>query len=644
MSSRVRRIGIIVAASAGAWLPSAILSAPASAAPKLPVLTQVSGIPRSLAGLGSLNFSLEAHNATVKAARPALSVWLSSGHALVALEVSPRSPAIPPAGTVKLGLVARLPASTKTGGYRLVVCAAAGKLRRPAQTGCVSSSRFSYLAAARIRIGAHPVGVRPTLDSARAASATIGSPGGTLRARASDGSKLVLRIPRNALAGNEQITLTPVRRLGRSGVTFLAGAQLAPAGLVLLFPAQLRISPAHSAPAQQRKLFGYQGTGAQFGLLPPLRGNAELAPVTEFGGFLVAKANDGQLKAIERRPPGDPSAAMLSQVAAALIAPARAGASAAVATPSTAVIADVAGGYNQIVASALAKSLSSLAAFRDAAALALGWERQGQLLGVSSELKPQEAQIVRVLRRATVKFWNQALARCNGESLAALEAVMEIGRQAAILGNGGVIGGERAIGAAIDKCSDLHLQLSLDGPSEGDTEPNPTASIMDTTRVSVRVPDTPLHFMGRIDDNVVLLQSPRVVPIESLLSSTVNPQNMGCSISSFQVSTNPQVTWAQFSALVTVSADLFTAAEPHSSVIGVTAHGADDATVDVSCPGVPSESRQSAEAMFGIDNATTAAPVELTSTRRTGAFAKSGRSLDGGTYDVAGTISVRNLG
>jgi hypothetical protein len=200
-----------------------------------------------------------------------VAAWLLplSGHRTpVRLVVSRSAPSSVRGGrTAEVQLSTRLPARVKPGRYKLTVCAGrhGGKPRR---SGCITSAAFAVITGVvpiTIVVGSNPITVSPSLDTAGATSEAIGSAGGTLTATAPDGSRLTLTIPANALAGNEQVTLTPLSSLGGSPVTMIAGAQIDPAGLDLLQAAELVVAPARSVPVAQQVAFRFRRPAASLG-------------------------------------------------------------------------------------------------------------------------------------------------------------------------------------------------------------------------------------------------------------------------------------------------------------------------------------------------------------------------------------------
>ncbi len=81
------------------------------------------------------------------------------------------------------------------------------------------------------------------LDAARAATATIGLDGGTIRVTTAAGGTVDLVVPRGALPAEQTITVTPLTSLSgvSSAGSLIAGVDLQPAGLRLALPARVTV-------------------------------------------------------------------------------------------------------------------------------------------------------------------------------------------------------------------------------------------------------------------------------------------------------------------------------------------------------------------------------------------------------------------
>ena len=117
----------------------------------------------------------------------------------------------------------------------------------------------------------NPVTVSPTLDTEHAITQVISATnGGTLTTTGADGSVFNLTFPANALASDEQITMTPLAVVGGLPVSggLLAGVDLQPDGLPLKQIVRLTIQPNVVVPCSEQVGFGYHGTGQEFYFQP----------------------------------------------------------------------------------------------------------------------------------------------------------------------------------------------------------------------------------------------------------------------------------------------------------------------------------------------------------------------------------------
>src|SRR5262249_45706778 len=120
--------------------------------------------------------------------------------------------------------------------------------------------------------GSGALAVNPVLDSARQVSAAMSEEGGTLSATAINGTVFTLTIPQDALAAEEEITMTPIVSipdLPFSGGLASGGAvQLGPEGLLLTQPATLEIKSSAALSVQEQTPFSWYKSGDDFHLFP----------------------------------------------------------------------------------------------------------------------------------------------------------------------------------------------------------------------------------------------------------------------------------------------------------------------------------------------------------------------------------------
>jgi hypothetical protein len=138
-----------------------------------------------------------------------------------------------------------------------------------------------------------PLNLDITLEDDAAATAEIGSEGGSITATAADGSKFTLTIPANALAFRTPITMTPLESVGgfpeELGVEHHIGVSLSPDGLELAETATLLIEPSTDLPLSDVYALGFRGAGKETGfhMYDRVNGGATL-PIDHFSGYEVA--------------------------------------------------------------------------------------------------------------------------------------------------------------------------------------------------------------------------------------------------------------------------------------------------------------------------------------------------------------------
>src|SRR6185312_3002 len=124
-------------------------------------------------------------------------------------------------------------------------------------------------------------------EASVAATATIGSAGGTLNATAADGTRFALTIAAGSVSDGTQITMTPLASLGgpRWAGKLIGAVQLAPEGLVLVHGGTLTITPARAVPVSRQIGIGYDGAGSDLREVPlaPTRSAIQI-PLAHFSG------------------------------------------------------------------------------------------------------------------------------------------------------------------------------------------------------------------------------------------------------------------------------------------------------------------------------------------------------------------------
>jgi hypothetical protein len=207
------------------------------------------------------------------------------------------------------------------------------------------------LALGRTRRFIHPAGVRhqrqreafsgeaqtivATLDTARAATQSIGPQGGFVEATDSGGTKFRLVVPKNALIAAVDVTLTPAATI--SGLPFTGGLARAvyiePKGLILSESGLLTLTPSPALPRAQQLTFAFRDLSGELSLAPPMVAPGALVlPVHRFGGYGVGAGTAADLAAQLGRPPSRSEDRFLQRLAGLLLPLHRAGTTALPAT------------------------------------------------------------------------------------------------------------------------------------------------------------------------------------------------------------------------------------------------------------------------------------------------------------------------
>jgi hypothetical protein len=234
-----------------------------------------------------------------------------------------------------------------------------------------------------------PISIKPTLDNGTQAEGVFSTSGGTLTATASDGTVYRLDIPANALVTDTLIRMTPVRQI--EGMPFGSdqfAVQFEPEGLQLYANATLTIIPSREIPVDQQIFFGYQGSGENFVLVPPVVDSSEIKIVImHFSGAGVSKGFLADIEPVRARIGGDAESRIQSAMAEKL-QKARQEQLLGKSDDSWQDL-DLAGFFKeyeeQVVKPRVAAAGESCAAGRLALQTTLGFERQKQLLGISDD-------------------------------------------------------------------------------------------------------------------------------------------------------------------------------------------------------------------------------------------------------------------
>ncbi len=183
--------------------------------------------------------------------------------------------------------VVKVPARLPAGAWFIVACPARGP------GGCAASHRAMLKRPTRFSA---PVLAHPVLETARAASATIGSAGGTLKLTDANGTAVRLDVPAGSVPDGTRITMTPLSSLtgGKWFGKLVGGVQLAPEGLLLARGGTLTITPKARVPVRNQVAAGYAGGGSDLHELPlaPTRAAIEI-PLAHFSGAGIGNVAGG---------------------------------------------------------------------------------------------------------------------------------------------------------------------------------------------------------------------------------------------------------------------------------------------------------------------------------------------------------------
>lgn len=193
-------------------------------------------------------------------------------------------------------------------GKKTKVCKKARASKRAAKPTSTPRSTPTPTATATPIPKLPPLNVAPQPDTAHAVTKEIlTDQGGTITATGADGTTFTLTIPKNALAIDTAITMTPVSSL--QGVTFSDGVveavQLTPDGLSFLQPASLTITPAHAIPVNRQIPFAYQGQGQHLHLALLTKDTSKITfPILHFTGYGVGGGSSGDSAGIAQHSAG----------------------------------------------------------------------------------------------------------------------------------------------------------------------------------------------------------------------------------------------------------------------------------------------------------------------------------------------------
>ncbi|GIV64061.1 MAG: hypothetical protein KatS3mg045_1400 [Bellilinea sp.] len=238
---------------------------------------------------------------------------------------------------------------------------------------------------------ADPLTVTPTPDTARQVEALIPLQGGSLSATGADGTRYTLEIPPDALTGETLIRMTPL--VGLSGLPFGSGevlaVQLQPEGAFFNNFLTLTITPPQPIPVDQQILYGFHGSGNELSLAAPVVQSAEIKILIQhFSGYGVTKGLLADVEPYRQRLGGSAEARLQSEMGYHLnrVRQQQLLGSGETDEDLASIFNDIFDRYQrEVVEPRVAAAGESCAAGRLALQTVLGFERQKQLLGISTD-------------------------------------------------------------------------------------------------------------------------------------------------------------------------------------------------------------------------------------------------------------------
>jgi len=149
-------------------------------------------------------------------------------------------------------------------GIILIAASLACKSFMPGKTATTSGPPIDFTTPAA------GVDVKVELDKKQTASGKISPNGGSVSLTTADGSKFTLEVPANALDAETTIKMTAVKTLDGAPLdtNTPTAVQLEPSGLLFNELLTLTIVPAKEIPIEKQIIFGYEGNGEDYHLMP----------------------------------------------------------------------------------------------------------------------------------------------------------------------------------------------------------------------------------------------------------------------------------------------------------------------------------------------------------------------------------------
>lgn len=262
---------------------------------------------------------------------------------------------------------------------------------------------------------ADPVNIRISTSDSLAVTQLITSAGGTMSAKAADGTEFTLAVPSGALQESQQLTLTPASKV--EGLPFsgrVAGViQMSPEGLRFFQPAKLTIRSRDTVAAKgyETVAFGYHESGDGIYLTDASVKNGSLElDVWHFSGIGAAQATPSEISTQQRDHLPSSAEDAFTQRMREYLGKERQAQLLGTGEPDPEFDRTMRDfkreAFDRFIGPELPKALEDCEKGRSILSKALGWSRQIQLLGSANEaneFQPEIDAINKTVRNYKIK-------------------------------------------------------------------------------------------------------------------------------------------------------------------------------------------------------------------------------------------------
>ena len=316
-----------------------------------------------------------------------------------------------------------------------------------------------------------PFDVTTNADPSRAATRVVGPSGATLSAAGADGTVYTLALPKDAVLGDTEITMTPLASVEGHPLDrgFAGGVQLGPEGLQLRLPATLTVQPPQPLAPEQVTALGYEGTGNDLHLFPGLvDGTAIKLYVSHFSGVVVGLASLTRQEELAKARVESAQAGYERDAAAIINEGRREGRGFDDPALRSSLVATFKAQYNNLIGPELDAAQTDDSKFYSSLRALIAWDRTVGLLGLTScgflsssgcgtsdPFRPEFVHAGERWRKVVRNAYVKAYQRCRDEfDPRYANRILAITREAALLG--------LEIGDLGDTAACLKFELQID--------------------------------------------------------------------------------------------------------------------------------------------------------------------------------------